>query len=435
MKKLLSFLGLFGATISTSSTVVACNKQENPSTPTDGQNNNENHPETDHSETENNRINLNSFISQKDLGEIKLQDLTDEKIIQKIKDLNPLSSEEDFSKFLIEISEYTAKITPIFNNLKFKGEVTVRFIPIDEQTNGREAVYNKEKQNICEKIGYFKNESGKWQIRPLKNITNEVPKKLPWFISDLSKALENNVSSSIKNLDKWDTSNVTNMSLLFKNASKFNQKLNFNTSNVTNMQRMFEGASSFNQELDFDTRNVTDMSYMFLSSFSFNQQLNFNTSNVTNMSFMFSGATRFNQALSFNTSNVTNMSNMFKYATNFNKELNFNTSNVTDMSYMFNDAFKFNQSLSFDTLKVTNMEGMFKNASDFNSELNFNTSNVTNMSAMFYEAESFNQDISSWDVNNVTSHELFASVKENKYHPEWTNDKRPTFRQQNIVNK
>lgn len=89
---------------------------------------------------------------------------------------------------------------------------------------------------------------------------------------------------------------------------------NADTSNVTNMSMMFRGLSA--QEIDlsgFDTSNVTDMSEMFFSSYVPNIDLSsFDTSKVTNMASMF--AYSFFSTLDltgFDTSNVTVMTNMF----------------------------------------------------------------------------------------------------------------------------
>ncbi|WFQ90868.1 hypothetical protein MFERI13461_00293 [Mycoplasma feriruminatoris] len=244
----------------------------------------------------------------------------------------------------------------------------------------KKAIYNKE-YTECLQIGYFLNEQNEIQIEPFYVNVKKVPSILPKEITSLKGAFESNTNIKIIGLDKWDTSNVTDMLEMFKGAENFNQDIsNWNTSNVTNMSHMFSGASKFNQDVS-----------------------NWNTSNVTNMSHMFSGASKFNQDISnWNTSNVTNMSHMFSGASKFNQDVsNWNTSNVTNMSHMFSRAEAFNKSLCFDTSKVTNMAGMFSWAVNFNKQLLFNTSNVINMEQMFWNAEKFNQDISNWDVSNV----------------------------------
>lgn len=91
----------------------------------------------------------------------------------------------------------------------------------------------------------------------------------------------------------------------------------FDTSDVTNMRCMFSGCSSL-EALDlsnFDTSNVTDMGAMFwyCSSLKALDLSNFDTSNVTSMRLMFSEC-RSLEALDlsrFDTSNVIDMSEMF----------------------------------------------------------------------------------------------------------------------------
>ena len=52
------------------------------------------------------------------------------------------------------------------------------------------------------------------------------------------------------NISNWDVSNVTDMSNLFKNMSRFNQPIGaWDVSNVTNMSGMFLFAFNFNQPI------------------------------------------------------------------------------------------------------------------------------------------------------------------------------------------
>jgi surface protein len=47
-------------------------------------------------------------------------------------------------------------------------------------------------------------------------------------------------------LNHWDVSNVTNMNMMFKDATSFNQSLdNWDVLNVNDMREMFYGASQF----------------------------------------------------------------------------------------------------------------------------------------------------------------------------------------------
>ena len=53
-----------------------------------------------------------------------------------------------------------------------------------------------------------------------------------------------------QNIGGWDTSRVTNMSIMFEVASAFNQNIGYwDTSSVTDMLAMFSQAAAFNQDL------------------------------------------------------------------------------------------------------------------------------------------------------------------------------------------
>ena len=166
--------------------------------------------------------------------------------------------------------------------------------------------------------------------------------------------------SNLEYINLRDTSNVTDMSCMFYNASSFNQPIgDWDTSNVTNMSHMFRGAGSFNQPIGgWDIPNVTDMSSMFECAESFNQPIGgWDTSNVADMCLMFYGAKSFNQPIGdWDTSNVTDMSWMFHGASSFNQPIgDWNTSNVTDMSNMFDWAYSFNQPLNFIRTKLKSL--------------------------------------------------------------------------------
>jgi surface protein len=113
----------------------------------------------------------------------------------------------------------------------------------------------------------------------------------------------------------WDTSQVTNMVILFRGAHVFNQDIGrWDTSRVTNMSGMFAHTEFFNQDIGrWDTSQVTNMRGMFRVADAFNQDIGgWDTSQVTDMREMFSGATSFNQNIrGWDTSQVTNMTYMF----------------------------------------------------------------------------------------------------------------------------
>ena len=129
--------------------------------------------------------------------------------------------------------------------------------------------------------------------RPIERINFEI--KLGKKVHSLAGAFCN--FEKLKYVNIKDTSNITNMSHMFREAKSFNQPIGgWDTSKVTNMSYMFIYAESFNQPIgDWNTSNVTDMSYMFYGAKSFNQPIDgWDTSNVTDMDCMFSGSESFN---------------------------------------------------------------------------------------------------------------------------------------------
>ena len=126
---------------------------------------------------------------------------------------------------------------------------------------------------------------------PMKD-SDELREAVALWLSDESKAM-----TKYGHISLWNTSNVTDMSKMFYNATDFNEDISlWDTSNVTNMCGMFWCAIKFNQDIGgWDTSNVTNMS-MFNYATNFNQDIGrWNTSNVTNMTYMFLCAKEFNQ--------------------------------------------------------------------------------------------------------------------------------------------
>ena len=206
-------------------------------------------------------------------------------------------------------------------------------------------------------------------------------------------------------IDKWNTSNVTNMKGLFANTDYYNSLKG------TVKGYYLKGVRQFNEDISgWDTTKVTDLSSMFYGNFS---------------SGLF--AKSFNQPLkSWNVSKVTDMHYMFKNVALFNQPLdNWNVSEVNNMYYMFYNVINFNQSLnSWNVSKVTGMRWMFNNAENFNQPLkNWNISKVNNMSYMLSGAINFNQDLSTWTTNskadnNINSFACDAPILEyNIYYP------------------
>lgn len=140
-------------------------------------------------------------------------------------------------------------------------------------------------------IGYYFNNCSNLDLSSVSDVLDLTG------IVNLSGMFSNVSSSSINNINSWNTSSVINMAAMFYGMSSFNQLLTFDTSSVTDMNSMFSDATIFNQPVSaFDTSSVIDMSYMFNNAIVFNQSLStFDTSGVVDMSGMFYDANAFNQ--------------------------------------------------------------------------------------------------------------------------------------------
>lgn len=226
------------------------------------------------------------------------------------------------------------------------------------------------------------------------------------YVSNPIIRFYNNNNLTRVNFGNFDTSNITDMGLMFNNCSnltEINLGNNFNTSNVTSMSSMFEGCSKL-KTLDlgakFNTVRVSNMSGMFAGCSSLTQLdlgAKFNTIRVDNMSRMFASCsllTQLDLGSNFDTSNVTNISSMFSWCRSLTQlDLGdmFNTARVSDMSWMFYECTKLrelNLGNKFNTLNVTDMNSMFakcRSLTTLNLGDNFNTSLVKDMSYMFDE--------------------------------------------------
>ena len=128
---------------------------------------------------------------------------------------------------------------------------------------------------------------------------------------------------SLPDINKWDTTGVTNFDSLFFNCSSLTilpDILKFNTSNITNMKGLFYNCSSLTVLPDISS---------------------WDTSNVTNMGWLFCGCVKLvslPDISKWDTSKVINMQNMFSRCESI-KSLpdlsHWDTSNVKNMGFIF----------------------------------------------------------------------------------------------------
>ncbi len=213
----------------------------------------------------------------------------------------------------------------------------------------------------------------------------------------------------VGDISNWDTSQVTDMSLMFRTSGSFNQNLGaWDVSKVKTMRDMFGYASAFqgNGLSNWDTSSVEDMEDMFRITDNFNADIS-----------------------GWDVSNVTAMKAMFRKANAFNVDIGgWDVRNVGDTSYMFLDNAIFDQDIGgWFVTNVTDMAGMFKGAAEFDRDIGgWAVSNVTSMTEMFNESAKFNQDLSQWNVSHFDSEPRDFSENANSdwlsnsaYQPKW----------------
>ena len=250
--------------------------------------------------------------------------------------------------------------------------------------------------------------------------------------------------TSIKGLDKLNTSKVTNMYRMFMGCSNLSNidVSHFDMSSVENISGMFRACYAI-RSLSIEKWNVSnckDMSYVFdscvgLATININ---NWDVSSCENMQNMFFNTPATSYDLSnWDISKVKNMRQMFAAAVNC-KSITFNTNakleNIEDMASTFkncqslitlklpdlentvhlkNTCKTFYECFSLgnidisrlNTSNVIDMSYMFADCSSFTSlnVSNFDTSSAKYMQYMFFGCKKLSTiDVSKWDTSNVT---------------------------------
>ena len=263
-----------------------------------------------------------------------------------------------------------------------------------------------------------KNGAGKWDVYYGTTTRGRYP-SLPADSSYLFHGFTN--LTTIKNLDKVNTANVTDMSHMFEGCERLSNLdvSHFDTSKVTNMYYMFQRCERLSN-LDvshFDTSKVTNMNHMFggCNQLSSVDVSHFDTSKVTNMTGMFEICKQLSSldVSHFDTSQVTDMYEMFRSCSRLSDldVSHFDTSKVTDMSSMFTDCKQLSDLdvSHFDTSQVTDMRSMFEGCSGLTSldVSHFDTSKVMDMDDMFRNCSGLTSlDLSSFDMEGKQRDEV-----------------------------
>jgi len=88
-------------------------------------------------------------------------------------------------------------------------------------------------------------------------------------VTDMKLMFSRALAYEGKNINKWDTKNVENMSGMFKHADRFNAMISgWNTAKVKKMNVMFQNAFAFDQDISrWDVSQVHDFTRMFAGTF------------------------------------------------------------------------------------------------------------------------------------------------------------------------
>lgn len=248
-------------------------------------------------------------------------------------------------------------------------------------------------------------------------------------VTDMSSLFEDSGISSINPISNWDVSNVENMQLMFRNTKNLRTvhglDEKWNTSNVTDMTSMFEGGAieSADGIRNFKTRNVHHMSNMFYQAKNLSNVKGITWDNTycdeaTGM-FEDSGLTTTDGLEVFTNNNLASMGRMFMNANKLEdiKALeNWDISNTNDIGKMFTGTTSLKEANlgKWKTSYVSNIVGLFDNSGvkKITGLENWNTKNVWNMGKAFSNTTNLTQipGIENWNTSSATDmNDMFAN--------------------------
>ena len=214
-------------------------------------------------------------------------------------------------------------------------------------------------------------------------------------------------------LSTWDTSKSTTMSVMFRDASKFEGVgLNkWRTSLVTSFRYTFSGARAMDIDVSrWDVSRVTDLEYTFHNTAQFlgTGLGQWDTSAVVDLWGTFWLASKMNADLSsWIVDAVTSMQQTFTFATSFSGgglHL-WKTPALTNLVGAFSSASSLDVNLGgWDVAKVASLQSTFSGASQFKGDgcEKWATTSLTDMAYAFMNARSFNANLNRWRVSTVS---------------------------------
>ncbi|KXA18452.1 BspA family leucine-rich repeat surface protein [Gardnerella vaginalis] len=248
-------------------------------------------------------------------------------------------------------------------------------------------------------------------------------------VTDMSSLFEDSGISSINPISNWDVSNVENMQLMFRNTKNLRTvhglDEKWNTSNVTDMTSMFEGGAieSADGIRNFKTRNVHHMSNMFYQAKNLSNVKGITWDNTycdeaTGM-FAESGLTTTEGLEVFTNDHLASMGRMFMNANKLEdiKALeNWDISNTNDIGRMFTGTTSLKEANlgKWKTSYVGNIVGLFENSGvkKITGLENWDTKNVWNMGKAFSNTTNLTQipGIEKWNTSSATDmNDMFAN--------------------------
>lgn len=222
------------------------------------------------------------------------------------------------------------------------------------------------------------------------------------YPKDMSRCFSNYEGERIPLLElNPNTSNVTNMEVLFSGCRSLKSIPAINTQNVTDMNLMFFQCEKLSSVPALDTSNVINMNQMFNNCRSLSSVPTLDTSNVTEMSGMFNECKKLSSVPALNTSNVTNMGLMFVGCESLTTVPLLNTSNVTEMSGMFSRCHSLVEIPTLDTSKCKFLAAMFAGCSSLKQIPLLNTKSCNHINGMFEGCTSL-ETVPILDASNVS---------------------------------